>query len=49
MEGLERVFSETLAIATRLGTPVVFLFLIGYMLRLWHLWVKSEERKDERR
>ena len=33
MGEFENVLTETLVITTRLGIPVIILFLIGYMLR----------------
>ena len=34
MGQFETVLIETLVIVTRLGVPVVILFLIGYMMRI---------------
>lgn len=38
MGEFEAVLTETLVITTRLGIPVIMLFLIGYMIRIRHLY-----------
>lgn len=36
MGQFENVLAETLVITTRVGIPLVILFLIGYIIRIWH-------------
>jgi hypothetical protein len=38
MGQFQAMLTETLVITTRLGIPVIMLFLIGYMLRLFRLY-----------